>query len=117
MHTGDAMPLVAEHAPMSDVILTISTKSLGCVGVVDSSSNLIGMITDGDLRRHMRPDLLSLSASQIMTRNPNTLSRDVLASKALEQFNARKRTQMFIVEAGKPVGILHVHDLLRAGVA
>ncbi len=117
MHTGDAMPLVPEAAPMSEVILAISTKSLGCVGVTDPAGRLAGMITDGDLRRHMGRDLMQLSAAQIMTRGPNTLKRDTLASKALEQFNARKRTQMFIVEGGMPVGILHVHDLLRAGVA
>ncbi len=117
MHTGEAMPLVPEAAPMSDVILAISTKSLGCVGVLDPAGRLAGMITDGDLRRHMSRDLMALSAGQIMTRNPNTLTRDVLASKALEQFNAKKRTQMFIVENGTPLGVLHVHDLLRAGVA
>lgn len=117
MHTGEAMPLVAEAAPMSEVILAISAKSLGCVGVTDVAGQLAGMITDGDLRRHMRHDFMQLAAGQIMTRNPNTLTRDTLASKALEQFNARKRTQMFVVEGGMPVGILHVHDLLRAGVA
>lgn len=117
MHTGEAIPVIAETAPMGEVILAITAKSFGCVGVLDAAGHLVGMITDGDLRRHMRGDLMTLSAATIMTRNPNTLARDTLASKALEQFNARKRTQMFIVEAGKPVGILHVHDLLRAGVA
>ena len=117
MHRGDAMPLVHETAPMRDVILAISVKSLGCAGVQDSAGALIGMITDGDLRRHMRDDFMTLNAGQIMTRKPNTLAPDTLASKALEQFNSKKRTQMFIVEAGKPIGVLHVHDLLRAGVA
>jgi arabinose-5-phosphate isomerase len=117
MHTGEALPLVPDTAPMSEAILVISAKSFGCVGVTDPSGRLVGMITDGDLRRHMQADLLQTPVTTIMTQRPNTLTRDVLASKALEQFNARKRTQMFVVEAGRPVGILHVHDLLRAGVA
>jgi arabinose-5-phosphate isomerase len=75
------------------------------------------MITDGDLRRHMAPGLLGLSAAAIMTRKPDTLAPATLASAALEQFNARKRTQMFVVDNGRPIGILHVHDFLRAGVA
>jgi arabinose-5-phosphate isomerase len=117
MHSGEAMPLVPDTALMSEAIVAISAKSLGCVGVTDANGRLVGMITDGDLRRHMRADLMQVPVTAIMTRGPNTLSRHVLASKALEQFNARKRTQMFIVEDERPVGILHVHDLLRAGVA
>ena len=117
MHTADALPLIAETAPMSEVILAITAKSFGCVGVIDPAGRLVGMITDGDLRRHMRADLMTLTATEVMTRNPNTLARTTLASKALEQFNAKTRTQMFVVEDGTPIGILHVHDLLRAGVA
>jgi arabinose-5-phosphate isomerase len=117
MHTGDALPLVGRTTPMRDVILVISAKSFGCAGVVDDAGLFVGMITDGDLRRHLQAELLSTPAEAIMTRTPDTLTRTTLASKALEQFNARKRTQMFVIEGGKPVGILHVHDLLRAGVA
>lgn len=117
MHTGEALPLIAEAAPMSEAIVVMTSKSFGCVGLTTVDGRLVGMITDGDLRRHMKPDLLGRPAQAIMTRNPNTLSSKTLASAALEQFNARKRTQMFVVDGGLPVGILHVHDLLRAGVA
>jgi arabinose-5-phosphate isomerase len=117
MHTGDALPLVAEATAMAEAIVVMTSKSFGCLGVVDADGRLVGMITDGDLRRHMSGDLLGKRAGEIMTRAPNVLAPATLASAALEQFNARKRTQMFVVEAGKPVGILHVHDLLRMGVA
>jgi arabinose-5-phosphate isomerase len=102
---------------MSEVIVTMTTKSFGCVGVVDAAGALAGMITDGDLRRHMGDSLLARRASDIMTRRPNTLAPGMLASAALEQINSLKRTQMFVVEDGRPIGIVHVHDLLRAGVA
>ncbi len=117
MHKGDALPLVPLAMPMSEVIVTMSTKSFGCVGVVDETGQLAGMITDGDLRRHMGDGLLTRLACDIMTRQPNTLSPSMLAPAALEQINSLKRTQMFVVENGMPVGIVHVHDLLRAGVA
>ncbi len=117
MHKGDAMPLVPLDTPMSDVLVAMTAKSFGCVGVVNQSGALAGMITDGDLRRHMGDNLLLSHARDIMTRNPNTLSPGMLASAALEEINSRKRTQMFVVSDGKPVGIVHVHDLLRAGVA
>ena len=117
MHKGDALPLVALDMPMSEVLVIMTTKSFGCVGVVDDAGLLAGMITDGDLRRHMGEKLLKSRARDIMTRNPNTLSPGQLTSEALERINARKRTQMFVVEGGRPVGIVHVHDLLRAGVA
>jgi arabinose-5-phosphate isomerase len=117
MHKGDALPLVGADREMSEVLVTMSEKSFGCVGVVDGDGALAGMITDGDLRRHMGAGLLARRASDIMTRRPNTLSPNMLASAALEQINALKRTQMFVVDDGKPVGIVHVHDLLRMGVA
>lgn len=116
MHKGDALPLVDSDTAMSDVIVTMTAKSFGCVGVVDARGVLVGMITDGDLRRHMGDGLLSANASGIMTRNPNTLTPQMLASAALDQINGLKRTQMFVVESGRPVGIVHVHDLIRAGV-
>lgn len=116
MHTGEALPLVVLDRPMSEVIVTMTAKSFGCVGVVDPAGTLVGMITDGDLRRHMGDALLVKRASDIMTKRPNTLSPGLLASAALEQINGLKRTQMFVVDDGRPVGIVHVHDLLRAGV-
>ena len=126
MHTGDSLPLVREGKAMAEALVTMTAKSFGCVGVVDGEGRLVGMITDGDLRRHMGPGLLQARVEEIMTRQPKTLPPDTLASAALEQINSLKRgdatrppgvTQMFIVEAGRPVGIVHVHDLLRAGVA
>jgi arabinose-5-phosphate isomerase len=117
MHAGDAMPLVRETMPMSEALLVMTAKSFGCLGVVDSGARFVGMITDGDLRRHMGVNLLGQTAAAIMTRKPDTLAPSLLASAALEQMNARRRTQMFVVDRGQPVGILHVHDLLRAGVA
>ncbi len=117
MHKGERLPLVPESIVMSEALVIMTEKSFGCLGVVDGAGKLIGMITDGDLRRHMGPDLIKASAKDIMTKKPNTLAPNMLASAALERFNKLKRTQMFVVESGKPVGVVHVHDLLRAGVA
>jgi len=117
MHTGDQLPLVSEDRIMSEALVTMTSKSFGCLGVVDGKGRLVGMITDGDLRRHMGPQLLGARVHEIMTKKPNTLRPDMLSSAALEQINSLKRTQMFVVDKGKPVGIVHVHDLLRAGVA
>jgi arabinose-5-phosphate isomerase len=126
MHKGDSLPLVPLGKVMSEAIVIMTEKSLGCLGVVDAKGRLVGMITDGDLRRHMGPSLLQARVEDIMTRKPKTLPPGTLASAALEQLNSLRRgdatrppgvTQMFVVEKGKPIGILHVHDLLRAGVA
>ena len=117
MHKGERLPLVRESIVMSEALVIMTEKSFGCLGVVDGAGKLIGMITDGDLRRHMGPELIKASAKDIMTKKPNTIAPNMLASAALERFNSLKRTQMFVVEGGKPVGIVHVHDLLRAGVA
>jgi arabinose-5-phosphate isomerase len=117
MHSGDRLPLVPEGEVMSDALVIMTQKTLGCLGVIDAKGRLVGMITDGDLRRHMGPDLVKARVQDIMTRKPNTLAPDMLASAALERINSLKRTQMFVVERGKPVGVVHVHDLLRAGVA
>jgi arabinose-5-phosphate isomerase len=108
---------VGEDKIMSEALVTMTQKSFGCLGVVDGKGRLVGMITDGDLRRHMGPELLKARVCDIMTKKPNTLSPDTLASAALQEINALKRTQMFVVDKGKPVGVVHVHDLLRAGVA
>jgi arabinose-5-phosphate isomerase len=117
MHAGDAMPLVRDITPMSEALLVMTAKSFGCLGVISDDGRLAGMITDGDLRRHMGAGLLAAKAADIMTKKPDVLAPTLLASAALEQMNARRRTQVFVVDKGKPVGILHVHDLLRAGVA
>jgi arabinose-5-phosphate isomerase len=117
MHTGERMPLVGENVPMSAALVTMTQKSFGCLGVVDGKGRLAGVITDGDLRRHMDANLLTARTADIMTRKPKVVAPDMLASAALELLNASRITALFVVEKGRPVGILHVHDLLRAGVA
>ncbi len=117
MHSGESMPLKPLGTAMSDAILEMTAKGFGCVGITDARGGLVGIITDGDLRRHMRNDLIAQSVDAVMTRAPKTVRPDQLMSETLELLNATKVTALFVVEAGKPVGIIHVHDLLRAGVA
>src|SRR5690348_4296760 len=117
MHTGDELPLKPLGTGMSDALAEMSAKGFGCVAIVDARGLIAGIITDGDLRRKMRPDLLSATVDGIMTRNPRTIARDSLASEALELLNSAKITTLIVTDAGKPVGIIHLHDLLRAGVA
>jgi len=119
MHRGAAVPTVSPDTPMSQAILTISEKRIGCVGVVDASGRLIGVVTDGDLRRHMSVDLLNLTAGEVMTPSPKTAPPETLVGEALAMMNQRERPFMalFIVEDDKPIGVVHMHDLLRIGVA
>ena len=120
MHEGDAMPLASPDLPMAAALLRMTEKRFGCLGIVDDAGILTGIVTDGDLRRAMGPDLLALCAGDIMTESPRTISPDSLAVEALHAMNAHERpiTTLFVVDsAGHPVGILHVHDLLRAGLA
>ena len=116
MRSGTDLPLVSAIAGMDSAILMISGKSLGCVGVVDDQKKLIGIITDGDLRRHMGSELMQLSVTKVMTQKPHTISHDSLISEALQMMNTREITSLFVVEDGKPVGILHIHDCLRINV-
>ena len=117
MHGGEAVPLAALGTRMSDAVVEMSAKGFGCIGITDRDGRLAGIITDGDLRRHMRPDLLNARVEEVMTRSPKTVRPDQLVSEALELLNAQKITALFVVEAGRPVGIVHFHDLLRAGAA
>jgi arabinose-5-phosphate isomerase len=117
MHRGEAVPLVALGTRMSEAVVEMSTKGFGCVGIVDGKGKLSGIITDGDLRRHMGPALLEARVDDVMTRSPKTVRPDQLASEALEMLNSSKITALIVADAGKPVGIINVHDLLRAGVA
>jgi len=117
MHKNDRLPLAAADQVMAEAIVVMTEKALGCLGVVDENGYLKGIITDGDLRRHMGDGLLAKRAQEIMTPAPKTVSPDLLASAALELINATRITALFVVENGRPVGIIHVHDLLRAGVA
>jgi len=102
---------------MADAIVVMTAKTFGCVGITDTGGRLVGIITDGDLRRHMRPDLLDTHVDEIMTPGPKTVRPDQLASEALEVLNSSKITALMVVDAGKPVGVVHFHDLLRAGIA
>lgn len=116
MHTD--MPLVPEAAPMSEAILTISQKGFGVVGVTDAAGRLAGIVTDGDLRRHME-GLLTHTAAEVMTRAPRTIDPEALAERAVAVMNDKKITCLFAVSPegdGRPAGILHIHDCLRAGV-
>jgi arabinose-5-phosphate isomerase len=117
MHPGNAVPLIGRGARMSEAIVEMSAKGFGCVAVTEPSGKLAGVITDGDLRRHMRADLLQVSVDAVMTALPKTVRPDQLASEALQLLNSSKITALIVVEADRPVGIVHFHDLLRAGVA
>ena len=119
MHTGDEMPLIKDDAIMQDALLTMSSKMLGCVGIINDKNELIGMITDGDLRRWMSPDLITEKVVKVMTKNPRTIGPDVLIAEAVNVMNNTGRgiTNLFVVEDKKPIGIVHIHDCLRAGAS
>ena len=117
MHKGNQVPLVSGEWSMADVIPVITQKSLGCVGVVDDTGVLLGVITDGDLRRHMSPTLLSQTAQTVMTCNPKSIHSNVLAVEALRLMNDSNITSLFVLtEDRHPVGLIHMHDCLRAGI-
>ena len=113
MHGGKSVPVVARGARMTEALVEMTSKGFGCVGVTDAAGALVGIITDGDLRRHMREDLLASPVDVVMTKKPKTVRPDQLAGEALEQLNALKITTLFVVEGGKPVGLVHFHDLLQ----
>jgi arabinose-5-phosphate isomerase len=127
MHTGADIPLAGADTPMSAALVLMTEKRFGCLGIVDGAGRLAGIVTDGDLRRSMGPDLLDRRAGDVMTPCPRTIGPDALAVEALRRMNEGPRpiTTLFVVHeaatAGKagpcPIGILHIHDLLRAGVA
>jgi arabinose-5-phosphate isomerase len=117
MHTDAAVPLIRRGAPMSEAIVEMTAKGFGCVAVIDGAGKLAGIITDGDLRRHMGPDLLRQSVDAVMTASPVTVQRDQLAGEALQLLNSLKKQALIVVDADKPIGIVNFHDLLRAGVA
>ena len=119
MHTGDKMPLRPLGTTMADAIEEMSAKGFGCVVIADAAGDLAGIITDGDLRRALKDgaDLMNATVEQVMTRNPKTASLSMLASEAVEMLNSSKITVVVVTDGNKPVGIVHVHDALRAGVA
>ena len=116
MHSANEVPLVDESAPMQQTLLTMTAKRFGCAGVTSQNGALVGVVTDGDLRRHMDNHLMEKTAAEVMTRTPITITPAMLAAEALGIMNAKSITSLFVVDQQKPVGILHIHDCLRAGV-
>jgi len=118
MHGGEELPLVAAGTNVTDAIPIMTSKTFGCVGVVDTDGRLAGIFTDGDLRRNLDPGLFGKTIDQVMTRNPRTISADALAQEAIARMNERSISSLFILDAGgRPVGIVRILDCLRAGVA
>jgi len=117
MHAGDELPLARPEDRMSEVLIRMSAKRFGCIGVVAADGTLAGIITDGDLRRHMSDRLLAEPASAIMTREPKTIRKEATAAEAVALMSERSITALFVVENRRPIGILHLHDCLRAGEA
>lgn len=117
MHSGEDMPLLDEHTNMQVALLEMTSKRLGCVGFVNSQGRLTGMLTDGDLRRCLSAQILEQDAYNLMTKNPKTISKEAMASEALKIMHDKKITNLFVVENEKPIGVIHIHDLLNNGVA
>jgi len=119
MHGPEELPLCRPETPMAEAILVMTNRRFGCVAVVGDDGALTGVITDGDLRRHMHPSMLEMSASEVMTTAPKTIRSQALAAEALHMMNTAKNpfTSLFVVDDGRPIGIVHIHDCLRAGVA
>ena len=119
MHKGDEMPILPENAGLVQITITMSSKMLGCVGIVDNDGNLVGIITDGDLRRAMLncnpQELFAKTAIDIMTVNPKVTSDDILVAEVVNLMNSKGITQLFVVKDKKPIGVIHLHDCLRAG--
>ena len=119
MHKGNEMPLIGENSTMQQALLVMTEKMLGCVGITDDNGHLTGIITDGDLRRFMAPNLLTEKVTDVMTRNPKIINPDALIVDAVNLMNNTGRgiTNLFVIENDKPVGVIHIHDCLKAGVA
>jgi len=113
MHKGKSLPLAKKKDKMTKTLITMTKKSFGCVGVINDGQKLIGIITDGDLRKKMNNKLFNLTASEIMTKKPTTVDKNMLVGEVLNIMNTKKITNLFICEKNKPIGIIHIHDLLR----
>ena len=117
MHVGQEMPILYENANMQAVLLEMTSKRLGCVGFVNQAGDLTGILTDGDLRRCLSAKILEEKAVDLMTRNPKTISPNAMTAEALKIMHDKKITNLFVLENKKPVGVIHIHDLLNNGVA
>src|ERR1700674_1628728 len=119
MHAGDAIPIKPLGTKMSDALVEMTAKGFGCVGIVDGHGQIAGIVTDGDLRRQMRPDLMTALVDEVMTKNPKTIAPGMLATEFMRESVESSKpavTVLIVAEGKKPVGIVHVHDVLRAGV-
>lgn len=116
MHTGEEMPILEENFGMQQVLLEMTSKRLGCVGFVNSNGIFTGMLTDGDLRRCLSAEILNKKAVEVMTKTPMTISKDTMASEAIKLMHDKKITNIFVIEDNKPIGVIHIHDLLNNGV-
>lgn len=117
MHTGQEMPILSENANMQAVLLEMTSKRLGCVGFINESQELTGILTDGDLRRCLSASILDAKAIDLMTKNPKTISPQAMTAEALKLMHDKKITNLFVIENKKPVGVIHIHDLLNNGIA
>ena len=113
MHLKNELPLAKENEKMSNVLIIMTKKSFGCVGVLNKSNQMIGIITDGDLRRYMNNDIINKKASEVMTKKPKVGNKNMLVGETINIMNELKITSLFICEKNKPIGIIHIHDLLR----
>jgi arabinose-5-phosphate isomerase len=119
MHSGESVPLARETTGMGDLLLIMASGRLGCVGIVDQAGALIGIVTDGDIRRHVASGIENRTAAEVMTSGPKIARPDQLAAEALALMTEKKITQLFVLAEGdaKPLGVIHIHDCLRAGLA
>jgi len=113
MHSGKSMPITKDNDKMSKSLLTMTKKSFGCIGVINKNYKLVGIITDGDLRRNLNSKFFDKKASEIMTKNPTVANKEMIVGEAINLMNNKKITSLFICEKHKPIGIVHIHDLLR----
>ena len=116
MHADSEMPILSENSNMQQVLLEMTSKRLGCVGFINNNGILTGMLTDGDLRRCLNSEILNKKALDLMTKNPKTITKDIMASESIKIMNEKKITNLFVVEDNKPIGVIHIHDLLNNGV-
>lgn len=117
MHTGQAMPILEENSNMQQVLIEMTSKCLGCVGFINQNGEFTGMLTDGDLRRCLSASILNEKAVNLMTKNPRTVTKDMISAEALKIMHDKKITNMFVLDGTHPIGVIHIHDLLNNGVA
>ena len=116
MHTGEELPILKENVSMQEALLEMTSKRLGCVGFVNSNKELVGILTDGDLRRILTANTLNQNVDSLMTKSPKTVTPQALASEAIKIMHDKKITNLFVLEDKKPVGVIHIHDCLNSGV-